>query len=690
MSPPPATDPVILQAHIQRALALAHAGNRREAIVVLRALRSSDPAHVPLHRLLAVLLQEEGDHAAALRELDEAATFAVRDATVHEMRASALLALERFADAEHAARAALALDPQRTRAQLSLVQALQAGGRNDEAIAVLHSVVAQYPDQPQARHALSRLLLRTGDARAAVAVAMHHCVLDDATQAQALVADFCSSAPHAQTIALLEELLGRHPQNYAFVISMARTLHQAGRSSEALRWSERALALAPHAIEPVEMCAVSLLDRGDIDAGMAIYGDLLKQPDIGAESSNRFLILAHYDPAQDNIALFAAHQEWVRRFVQPFGAPFHDDDPHDPERRIRIGWFSPRFEDGPVTTFFAGLLAAFDRNDFEHVLVALGRGGDAANARLRELADEWIDARGLDDEALLQDLRDRRFDIVVDLAGHSFGNRLRVLAQRVAPIQLCWLDYFNTTAVPAMDGWITDAWLTPEHSSQRYTERVLRVASGRFCYTPPAGAPEPTRLDAGPVVFASFNRLAKYNDAVLDAWTAIMHRTPDAQLELGAHLLGDPVARARTIERFGQRGIDASRLRLHARRSYAELLEAYRHVDIALDPFPFSGCTTTCDALWMGVPVITRNGETFVARQSASLLARLGHDDWIAHDTAAYVELAVRAAGNVEALRVRRNELRAQTRERLCDARAQARAFQALLRGLWIERCAMP
>jgi predicted O-linked N-acetylglucosamine transferase (SPINDLY family) len=381
---------------------------------------------------------------------------------------------------------------------------------------------------------------------------------------------------------------------------------------------------------------------------------------------------------------------WTRRFIAAFGEPFRDTRPRDPQRRLRIGWLSPRFSDGPVTTFFTGLLGAFDRSGFEHCLVPLRASDAPANARLRELADDWFDARTLGDATLLQRLREMNFDIVIDLAGHSFGHRLAVLAQRVAPIQLCWLDYFDTTAVAAMDGWISDAWLTPDGSSQHYTERLLRLDTGRFCYTPPPDAPDTRRIGDGPPLFASFNRLAKLNDQVVDAWAQILQRVPDAQLELGAHLLGDAVANARTLQRFAERGIGAERLRLHAQRSYAELLAAYQRVDIALDPFPFSGCTTSCDALWMGVPVIALQGETFVARQSASLLARLGRSEWIAHDANAYIELAVRAAANVEALRAGREQLREQTRVRLCDATAQAHDFAALLRALWIEHCALP
>jgi predicted O-linked N-acetylglucosamine transferase (SPINDLY family) len=183
-------------------------------------------------------------------------------------------------------------------------------------------------------------------------------------------------------------------------------------------------------------------------------------------------------------------------------------------------------------------------------------------------------------------------------------------------------------------------------------------------------------------VFASFNRLAKLNAGVLEAWATILRRVPDARLELGARLLDDPATRAHTIERLAALGVAAGRLRLHGQRPYRELLAAYRGVDVALDPFPFSGCTTTCDALYMGTAVVTLPGETLVSRQSASLLQRLGRDGWIGRDRDDYVERAVALAADVASLRHRREALRADVIARLSDASAQARDFAALLDGL--------
>jgi predicted O-linked N-acetylglucosamine transferase (SPINDLY family) len=203
-----------------------------------------------------------------------------------------------------------------------------------------------------------------------------------------------------------------------------------------------------------------------------------------------------------------------------------------------------------------------------------------------------------------------------------------------------------------------------------------------LCYTPPTDAPSAAHAGGEAVVFASFNRLAKLNADVVAAWATILRRVPAARLQLGARLLDDPATRAHTLERFATHGIGADRLQLDGQRSYGELLAAYRGVDIALDPFPFSGCTTTCDALFMGCAVITLPGETFVSRQSASLLWRLDRGAWVAGDIDDYVARAVEAAAGVVDLRAQRAALREAVLARLCDAKTQAREFADALDGL--------
>ncbi|HEY6892749.1 MAG TPA: tetratricopeptide repeat protein [Rhodanobacteraceae bacterium] len=562
--------------------------------------------------------------------------------------------------------------------QIAAASRLAEAGAWREARDTLQSVIGAQPDAVAARRALVHCHLRLGDATSALETARHATLLDDARMLGEVLAELDAARATEPYVELLRARAERHPRDYRAALALAAALHRLGRPSEALPWAMRAHQIEPRERQPIEIRAVAMIDRGDVEAGLALCRDLVARYD-DREAAARHLVLMHYDPAQTNARLFDALQAFAERHLRRWGPPFTATRDPNPKRALRVGWLSPRFNEGPVAVFLTGLLRAFDRTRYRHLLIALQPGADAATARLKALGHEWFDLSGLDDATLLQRLRALELDVLVDLAGHATANRLAVVAQRAAPVQVSWLDWFNTTAAPSMDAWISDRWLTPEETTQRYTERLIRLDAGRFCYTPPEDAPPATRVGSGEVVFASFHRLAKLNADVLATWAAILRRVPGARLELGARLLDDPATRAYTLERFAAHGVGAERLGLHGQRPYRELLAAYRAVDIALDPFPFSGCTTTCDALFMGTAVVTWPSETFVSRQSASLLQRLGRAEWIARDREDYIERAVALASDVSALRRHRESLRADVSVRLCDASAQARDFAALL-----------
>ena len=568
--------------------------------------------------------------------------------------------------------------PESIQQQLAAASRLAQAGAWREACDALRIIVAAHPDVLAARRALVHCHLRLGEVDAALAAARHASLIDDASALAETLAGFGALGAMNASAELLRARAERHPRDYRAALALASALHGLGRPSEALPWAIRAHELEPHERQPIEIRAAALIDRGDVEKGLALYRDLLARGD-DRETAARHLVLMHYDPAQTNESLFDALRGFAERHLCPWAPPFTARRGGDSKRALRIGWLSPRFTEGPVAVFLTGLLRAFDRARHRHLLIALQPGADAATARLKPLADEWFDLSGLDDPTLLQRLRALELDVLVDLAGHSTANRLAVVAQRVAPVQVSWLDWFDTTAAPSMDVWISDSWLTPDDSTQLHTERLVRLDSGRFCYTPPDEAPPATYDGDGPVVFASFNRLSKLNAGVLETWAAILRRLPRARLELGARLLDDPATRAYTLERFAAAGVGTGQLRLHGQRPYRELLGAYRAVDIALDPAPFSGCTTTCDALYMGAAVVTLPGETFVSRQSASLLQRLGREEWIARDRDDYVERAVALASEIASLRRARETLRTDVVARLCDAAAQAGDFAALL-----------
>lgn len=481
----------------------------------------------------------------------------------------------------------------------------------------------------------------------------------------------------------LRALRARFPHDLAICAALAAQLHTLGQFSAAIACCEEVLAADPGHDRMREVRALALIERGDVEQGLPILRELAQTD---AAAAARHLVVMHYDPAQTNAGLFNELDRFAVHHLPRLGAGF-TRRAHDPDKVLRIGWVSPRLGEGPVARFLAAPLRAFDRHAFEHVLVCLQPVADEAGARLAQLADHATQLTGLDDEALLMALRQLELDVVIDLSGHATSNRLAVLAQRVAPLQVSWLDWFNTTAVPAMDAWLSDRWLTPAGSDQRYSERLLRLETGRFCFEPPLELPVQRAPGAG-LVLASFNRLAKLNEQVVATWADILHALPDACLELRARGLDEPGTQAHLRSRFTRHGIRADRLRLFGRVAYRDLLEAYQQVDLVLDPFPFSGCTTTCDALWMGCPVITLAGATLVSRQSASLLQRLGHEDWVAGTAQAYVERACALAARVAQLRAGRAELREAVRARLCDGAAQAAELASTIRALWRERCA--
>lgn len=537
-----------------------------------------------------------------------------------------------------------------------------------------------------ARVVLVRQLLRGGDRDRAVALASDLLALAAPDALRRLGVEFAAYPRLRER--WLRAVLAQRPDDFEAVAELAATLQNLGESTAALALCERALTQRPGDAALREIRALALIDRGDVETGLAELRELVPG---NAATAARHLVVMHYDPAQDHETLFAAHVDYAQRHLKPFGPPF-TRSARDADKPLRIGWLSPRLGEGPVARFLPGPLGAFDRTRHRHILVALQPVFDDTGAAIARLADDAVMLGGLDDAALLAALRRLELDVLVDLAGHATANRLGVVAQRVAPLQVCWLDWFDTTAAPAMDAWISDRWLTPENGTQRYTERVVRLDAGRFCYTPQesgplADAPPARREPSAHVVFASFNRLAKLNDGVVETWSRILRAVPDSRLELRTRMLGDAGTQAHVRARFAAHGVDGERLDLVANVPYRELLDAYAHVDVALDPFPFSGCTTTCDALWMGCPVVTWPGETFVSRQSASLLSRLGREEWIAHSREDYVERAIALARDADALRAQRVSLREAAREKLCNASAQANDFAATLRLLWREKC---
>lgn len=682
---------------LQRALQLHRGGDLAGAAVVYAELLQAQPGHVDALHMFGLLRHQQGHNDEALALLGRGLARVPGHAAILSNRASVRMAAGDHAGALADAEAALRADPRQFGAWFNLGVALRAQERPaDAASAFAHASALR----PQDARALLEWFAAAalGEQAAGLAErtrtplpplgaererALHAAQLLEqkgyGNQAAAVLARLRSDLPLDAEVAARLQIEMRYRE--------AALAEYEFRSETALTFARDVLADAPYHRGARMLCASLHASRGEVESALTEYGQLLAGSH-DARAHSAYLIELQHDPAAAAAAIATAHRGWAARHM-PVVAPSWPRTRRnaDAERKLRVGWISPRFFSGLVGTFFLPALQRFDRSMATHSLYDDGAIEDAVNAQLRAAADAWHAVDALDDAALCERIRGDGIDILVELSGHSPGNRLRALATRPAPVQVSWLDYFHSTGTEAVDFLISDAVLSPPAFAENYSERLLTLPSGRLCYAPPPRAPDVLDRAESAIRFVSFNRLDKINDEVLAAWGRILDAVPTSGLRLKARAFDDAGHHAHFLARCARHGIAASRLELQGYGSPDQTFAAYGDADIALDPFPFSGCATSCDALWMGVPVITRIGDTMVSRQSASLLTSLGLEDLIADSTDAYIHCAIELARDRARLTTLRAQLRTRMRTRLCDAERHARELDAALRSAWRYCC---
>ncbi len=398
-----------------------------------------------------------------------------------------------------------------------------------------------------------------------------------------------------------------------------------------------------------------------------------------------------YCPGYDAQALYEEHRRWNRRHAEPltkFIRP-HLNDP-SPDRRLRVGYVSPDFRSHPVGRFLLPLLKSHDHQGFEIFCYASVLVADSVTEQCRARADVWRDVLGLSDKQVAHAIRQDRIDILVDLTMHMAYNRLLVFARKPAPVQVTYLAYCGTTGLDAMDYRLTDPYLDPPGQDGRiYSEQSVRLPETYWCYEPPREAPPVNALPAletQQVTFGCLNNFCKVSGPVLAAWSQLLQAVPHSRLLLHA---GSGSHRDRVRAFLAAQGISAERVAFIDWRPTAEYFGVYQRIDLALDPFPYGGGTTTCDALWMGVPVVSLAGQTAVGRGGLSLLSNVGLPELVARDCEQYVQIAVALAQDLSRL----SQLRATLRDRvqaspLTNAPRFARNVEAAYRTMWQRWCA--
>jgi protein O-GlcNAc transferase len=605
---------------------------------------------------LAALVRE-GKFADALVGIDGELARMPGFAPGHYLRGVAALSLARAAEAAGSAERAVTLEPNFADARWLAVVAWDGAGDLLKAIALAREGIVRHPDRVDFGTMGAMLMERAGDLAAGYEIA--------------------------------KTTRDRHPDspNAAFVHAMLA--QKAWRLDEAAQGFARAAELDPNSAEAQFGLGNCALEEGHYAIARAAYARALAiKPDYEPAWINR-LYLSNYDPASSPAARRKLHEEWAAAFVDRF-APAVPPRPQGPAKRLKIGYVSPDFRTHSVAPFVRPLLRHHDRASFEVHGFANVEYPDAETARLRGLADVWHPIHGLDDDAAADLIRRAGIDVLIDLSAHTSGNRLAVFARKPAPLQASWLGYCTTTGIRAIDGFLTDATIVPEGSEDAFTEDVWRMKHA-YAFEPqealPDVAPAPI-LAKGYPTFGHFGRLQRVNDDVLRLWARLLAEIPNARLMLNTLALSDAAVRARVIARFEAVGGDRARLDLRATSPQPITWAAYGEVDVALDPFPFNAGATTFEALWLGVPVVTKLAAPPLGRMGASILQAAGLADWIAADDAAYIARAADAVRDPAALTALRAGLRDRLRaSALVDGKGFVREFEAAIRRAWKKVC---
>lgn len=632
------------------------AGQLAEAEKCYRRVLAGDPGQADALHLLGVLAHQLGRHEAATELIQRASARQPANPEYQNNLGQAFEALGRPGDAETAYRRALQLQPGFAVAHNNLGNVLHRAGKIDEATAAYQMALQLSPDYASAAYNLGNVLQELG--RGAEAIAWFRFALrhqpDLVDAANNLGNTLLATGKVDEAATVFQEFLQTHPGQASVWTNLGNVLKRQGRLAT----------------------AVAAFRRGtELDPSLA--------------AASNVLYTLHFQPGCDNQALAAEHRLWYQRHAAALLEAKARRNSREPRRRLRLGYVSPDFCQQAEAFFVIPLLEHHDATQFEvHAYSSVVRPDDLT-ARLRQRVDYWHDVRDLTDAALAEKIRADGIDLLVDLTMHMAANRMLLFARKPAPVQITWLAYPGSTGLPTIDYRLTDSHMEPADSDTSYsTERLARLPDSWCCYDPLYETPECGPLPAlasGTITFGSLNNPCKHNEAVIRLWAKVLHRIGPARLLL---LCVEGSARARLLELFSRENISAERIEFIGPQSRNDYLRTYHRIDLALDPFPYNGITTTCDALWMGVPVLTRPGPTPASRAGLSLLTTAGLTDYVAGSDDAFVELAFEKSRNLEKLGRLRAELRSRLQASpLMDAPRFARNVESSFRVMWQEWC---
>jgi protein O-GlcNAc transferase len=722
-----AVDPDHAEAYHLLGLLMHQVGSNAEAAELIGKAVALAPGDATYRSNLGVVLKEAGRLEEAVISYEAALRIDPGLAQTHSNLGVGLLGLGRVEDAIAAQHRALALMPDYSQAHANLGLALVEAGRIEEAVESYHRAIALKPDYANAHNHLGAALKALGRFDAAEAscrkaielrpmlAAAHHNLgsvlmemgrLEEAVESYRVAVKIKPDGSAYRNLGNVLNDLGRYveamvalrsaiaadPQDSVAHSSLGLALQERGQSQQSVASFRRAVELDEDSLRARQGLAGALLSAGQIDEAIAQFRILSSTESGVRESGGGLLFAINYVGDLPVSEMVAEAKAYGRAMAQRHAARTTHTNAPDPDKRLRVGIVSGDLRTHAVARFLASVLAEVDPGRVELFAYSMSPQNDSMTARLKMNIPNWRHASAMTDDDLDQMVVTDAIDILIDLSGHSARSRLTVFARKPAPIAVTWLGYFATTGLKAIDYVLANRFVIPEDEEDQWVEKPWRLPETYLCFSPPSIAvtlAEPPGVKNGFVTFGSANNLNKLNDRTLKVWAQVLTAVPNSKLLLRSGPLADALIVAKTQARFAAHGIDVERLELEGAVSeYGEHLANYNRMDIALDPFPYAGGTTSVESLWMGVPVLTLKGDRYVAHMGENILQHVQLPDWIAETTDEYVLKAAAFAGNLDALA----DLRANLRERLiasplCDAPRFARNLEEALRGMWARWC---
>jgi protein O-GlcNAc transferase len=616
-------------AEILHLLGIIHAqlGNYEPATSYLKRTLQLSPANAEAYLALGIISRQKGMTDEATGYFQKSISLNPDNAVAYSNLGSVLQERGLGDEAINAYRKAVEIAPDSGEAHTNLGTALQLKGQNDEAIACFYKAVERDPDYIRAYHGLAAALVAKWGLGEAI--------------------DVCNKA------------LKRNENDATSYYIMGNILMTQGRLDEAEIYFKRSIQVRPDEPKPYQA----------------------------------FLMLISYHPGYDARSILSEHKRFAAQFEGPLhpGLSVHSND-RTVNRRLKIGYVSPDFKMHPVAYFIEPVLASHNIDHFEIFCYSDVSVSDEVTNRIKGYELKWRNIAGMSDEKVAELIRGERIDILIDLAGHTGGiNRILLFARKPAPVQVSWIGYPSTTGLSTMDYKIVDDYTDPPGMTEQfYTERLLRLPETFLCYLPDKNSPDPGPLPAlssGHITFGSFNNYVKVTSQVIRLWSKILKEVKGSRLLMKSMSFFDRTTRTYAKNLFEDEGIRAERIELlQPVPSVREHLGLYRRIDIGLDTFPYNGTTTTCEAMWMGVPVITLEGNVHSSRVGVSLLSNVGLEGLIAKTYDQYVDIARQLSADIKELSSLRAGLRdTMAQSPLTDAKRFTMNIENCYRSIWAD-----